>query len=131
MSNISEQQKTFSPIPNYLPEHSSCMDCTDVTEPMLTATTEGEGEKELEINGLEKVGVQQALTETLKIMQEQLAWPTDNPVSNLTQPPDRAIDDSVQVRELPNSQVLNLENQVNESLDTVAQPGKLVQPETA
>jgi hypothetical protein len=85
--NISEQHKIFSSVNNAMPIASSSVVCVDAIEPAMTAMTEREGEQELETLGLEKEGVQQALTETLKMMQKQLAMPTDISVSNLPHPP--------------------------------------------
>lgn len=86
----------------------------------MTAMAEREGEQELETPGLEKEGVQQALTETLKRMQKQLTMPTDISVSNLPHPPVSVTDNPVPVRELPNSQIHNLDIQVDETVESVA-----------
>lgn len=119
--NMSEQNKNTSSVSNAVPADSSYIACVDAAEPVMPAMPEREGVQELETPMFEKEGVQQALTETLKTMQKQLAMPPLNSVSNPAHPSVSITDNLVPMGEFTNFQSPNLDIQVDEIVESEVQ----------
>jgi hypothetical protein len=114
-NNMSEQNKNLYPVENTVHADLSYPSCGDIADHVVTVPAEKEAALMIE-----KEGMQQALTETLKIMQKQLAMPTVIPVSDSSHPSVSIIEKLVPVGKNNNLQAASLDVQVDAVVESEA-----------